>query len=224
MLKFSQPIRVAIITLALLTMGATLWLGIGKQSAAAQQSDTATCGPIGSDAVDASTISVNGFDVTWAEHAQACSYRVTLKAQPGNESLATVISTNAAYTIPADLVTEGGKYEVTLRLLDRNGDAQGMLANHLFTFYTPIPDCPEPTDAGSQAGVTSTPTPLPNFSPGATSCMNKQPLRGSVIGAAGGAQAPGPGSGIGDLMRRSRADSSGAKAASSSNFRMPCTY
>lgn len=224
MLTFSQTFRIAIITLALLAMGATLWFGFGQQSVAAQQSDTATCAPTGSDAVDASTISVDGYDVTWTDHAQACSYQVTLKSKPNNESLATAVTTKAAYTISADLLTEGGQYEITLRLLDRSGNAQGIASNHLFTFYTPIPDCAKPTAAGSQSGVTPTPTPLPNFSPSATSCMNKPPLRGGVIGASGGPPTPGPGSGIGELMWRPRTDSSdttagkAVNAASSSNF------
>ena len=176
MVNLRPAIRIGITSFTLLAVAVALMVTASDRTAAAQQSDTTTCAPTATDSVDISSIEVLGREVSWTAHANACAYRVFLKARPSAERLDTVESTTGtSYTVPSASVVTGAKYQLTIRLLDSAGKPAGVTAQYWFYFHPTLSQCAVSTD--SSASAIATPTPNPTST---SSACNLLPLQKNI--------------------------------------------
>ena len=189
MQNISPITRISIAVAIIMVLGAVIFWPSVRQVVAGQAATT--CAPTATDGVDASTIAVNGLDVSWAAHAQACAYRVSLRESSGTEDLHSVQNTtDTGYTIPSGLLTDGSKYEVTVKILDAVGNPVGLAAIHKFVYEMPL--CSPVSGPGPVPTPMAMPTPDPN-------CRSVPPVRAvtddPVITS--GSTGPGSWSGVG---------------------------
>ena len=124
--------------LGALALGAALWLGL----AATGTAQASVCGPEAADKIDKSGLSINGLAVSWDAHANACSYRVILKSKSPKQRLDAVNRiTTTSYTIPSNLVSNGEKYSIIIKMLDDRGNVAGKGISKTFTYYDTALTC-----------------------------------------------------------------------------------
>ena len=152
--SLSPIVRISIAAAAITLIFGVVIFGL-SEGRVTGQTDNAACAPTATDGVDTSSIEVSGLDVSWAAHAQACAYRVSLIEKPDDAELDSVESTeNTTYTIPATLVTDQSTYQVTVKILDSDGNVAGIDASHLFVYEEVLPLC------SPVSGPTPVPTPM----------------------------------------------------------------
>lgn len=136
MFSVEKVVSKALMALAVAVIGAVLWLGMAATGAA----QAATCGPGAGDKLDKSGLSITGTTVSWSAHANACSYRVILKSKSPKQRLDAVNRiTTTSYTIPSNLVSNGEKYSIIIKMLDGRGKVAGKGISKSFVYYSGTP-------------------------------------------------------------------------------------